>query len=88
MTLAVVEKLCLKFAVKAYRSPKFKSWFVINKPDANTRSVKTHLKQISTRTNRFENSPISYLTNLLNSHMQLDVRNGELPLKVNHSVSQ
>ena len=74
------EKLCLKFALKAYRNPKFTSWFVTNIPEVNTRSVKTHLKQIHTRTKRFEKSPIPYLTNLLNSHMKLAVRNSEPPL--------
>ena len=62
------EKLCLKFALKAYRNTKFTSWFVTNKPEVNTRTVKTHLKQINTRTKRFEKSPIPYLTKLLNTH--------------------
>ena len=68
------EKLCLKFALKAYRNPKFTSWFVLNKPEVNTRSVKTHLKQINTRTQRFKKSPIPYLTNLLNGHLKLDAK--------------
>ena len=74
------EKLCLKFALKAYRNPKFTSWFVINEPEVNTRSHKVHLKPIKIRTKRFTNSLIPYLTNLLNAHFEKANRNSEQPL--------
>ena len=63
------EKLCINFAVKAYRNPKFTSWFAINEPLANTRSEKLPLKQIVCRTGRYKKSPIPYLTDLLNVHL-------------------
>ena len=63
------ERLCLKFAIKAYSNPKFSSWFPINTPLVNTRSEKLPLKAIVTRTRRYKKSPIPYLTDLLNCHL-------------------
>ena len=62
-------KLCLKFAVKAVKNPKFSSWFAPNIPEANTRSVKLPYKTIKCRTRRFRKSPLPYLTDLLNTHI-------------------
>ena len=59
-------QLCLKFAKKAYKNPKYKHWFCENLVDVNTRSRKLSLKPVKYRTDRFRDSPISYLTKLLN----------------------
>ena len=61
--------LCLRFALKAYRNPKFTSWFAPNYSEVNTRSEKLPLKEVRIRTKRFKNSPIPYLNNLLNQHL-------------------
>lgn len=61
-------KLCLKFALKAVRNPKFSSWFAPNTYQVNTRSVKPPFKKINCRTRQFRKSPLPYLTNLLNTH--------------------
>ena len=63
--------LCLKFALKASVHPQFKNWFQefrASKPrkvndDKNDKYVVPYA-----RTNRFEDSPIPYLTRLLNEH--------------------
>ena len=61
--------LCTRFANKCFKNDKFKSWFVErNQNDENvkTRSEKTRLLPVQTRTKRYEKSPLPYLTNLLN----------------------
>ena len=63
------ETLCLKFALKTYRNPKFTKWFAPNTPEVNTRSIQLPLKKIRLRPSRFNNSPIPYLTRLLNKHL-------------------
>ena len=63
------EILCLRFALKAYRNPKFTTWFATNQSEVNTRSTKPPIKEVRTRTRRFKNSPIPYLTELLNQHL-------------------
>ena len=61
------QDLCLKFAEKALKHSKFSNWFAQNEPvNIVTRSKKTTLKPVQTRTNRFTKSPIAYLTDLLN----------------------
>ena len=64
------EKLCLKFAKKANKHPKFKNWFCLNKNSIKTRSPKLPLKEIKTRTKRYRKSPLPYMTNMLNKHLQ------------------
>ena len=59
-------QICLKFAKKAYKNPKYKHWFCENLVDVNTRSKKLSLQPVKYRTDRFRDSPISYLTKLLN----------------------
>ena len=59
-------EICLKFAKKAYNNPKYEHWFCKNPADVNTRSEKLFFKPVKYRTDRFKNSPISYLTKLLN----------------------
>ena len=66
-------KLCEKFAKKAQKNPKFENWFY---PDdyiphkiytrANQNRKKRRFKPVPTRTERFENSPVPYMTKLLN----------------------
>ena len=61
-------KLSLKFARKAEKHQKFKSWFIPYIKKVNTRQ--SNLKYLPVRANhaRYKNSPISFLTNLLNTH--------------------
>ena len=66
-------KLCDNFARKASKHPKYKTWFCTENnhpPKVNTRAKnkkgKTLFKPVETRTDRFKNSPLPYLTALLN----------------------
>ena len=63
------EALCLKFAIRAYRNPKFTKWFPPNESTMNTRSQTRQLQPIRSRTARFGKSPIPYLNELLNTHL-------------------
>ena len=59
----------LKFGKKCLRNDKYKSWFVERNPDPcniQTRSEKSKLLPVQTRTRRFTKSPLPYLTSLLN----------------------
>ena len=58
-------KLCKTFATKTAKNPKF-NWFKKNKSETNTRIKRPVYKPVYCKTKRFENSPISYLTRLLN----------------------
>ena len=59
--------LCLNFAVKSLKHEKYSSWFCKNSTQSiNTRSKKPTLKPVQARLGRFEKSPLSYLTGLLN----------------------
>ena len=60
------EALSIKFADKAFKSEKFKSWFVEDSNDNNTRRKALKVKNVQTRTKRFRKSPLPYLTSLLN----------------------
>ena len=64
------EKLCIKFAKKAFKNPKFTKWFARDKLTMNTRSIKYPLKGIKTRTKQYRKSPLPYLTNLLNQYLK------------------
>ena len=68
-------KLCTNFATKALKHPKYSSWFSWSEPEptnkahTNTRRPKeapTMLKSVPCRTDRFRDSPLPYLTGLLN----------------------
>ena len=59
-------KLCKKFAQKAVRNTKHQKWFRVNIKPKNTRMSQPHFCPVIARTSRFDKSPISYLTNLLN----------------------
>jgi hypothetical protein len=64
--------LCLNFAKKSAKSDKYQHWFKkADVPPVNTRSHKpiNTFKPVPTRTDRFRDSPIPYLTSLLNSNM-------------------
>ena len=61
------KEICVKFAKKALKNPKYQHWFIQDENSFNTRSKKPFLKPVSARTSRFEKSPIAYLTKLLNN---------------------
>ena len=58
-------KICQTFAKKARSNPKFSNWFVKN-PAKSSRVKKLSYCPVVFRTERFRNSPISYLMKLLN----------------------
>ena len=60
------ESLCLTFARKAIKNPKFTNWFVEDTKIVETRRLQKNLKDVHTRTKRFRESTIPYLTELLN----------------------
>ena len=71
--------ICLTFGKKALKSEKFQTWFSVNnesEPVMKTRNDKTipKLKPVICRTQRYENSPIPYLTNLLNQNFEMQER--------------
>ena len=66
--------LCLNFAKKkAAKSEKCQHWFLKSAavPTVNTRSdkPKNNYKEVPTRTDRYKDSPLPFLTKLLNSNM-------------------
>ena len=60
------ERLCAKFAKKCLRSMKFSSWFKREVKETKTRQIYPRFCPVYSRTKRYEMSPISYITNLLN----------------------
>ena len=62
------EALCLKFSKKAVKHEKHRNWFQTTEKTQVTRHQKTKLCPVVARTRRFQNSPISYLTELLNKY--------------------
>lgn len=65
--------LLFNFAKKSYKSDKYQNWFVprTNHPDnIQTRSDKSGLTPVATRTKRYQNSPLPSLTALLNDSMK------------------
>ena len=60
-------RLCLNFALKAEAHPKFRSWFQKTTKTYNTRST-TKYKEVYGKHARYRNSPLAYLTRLLNAH--------------------
>ena len=65
--------LCEKFAKKCIKHPKYQHWFCQNTEDThnlNTRNNSTKIKAkftpVQTRTDRYQNSPLPYLTEILN----------------------
>ena len=60
------KRISLKFAMKAVKHPKFKSWFKLIEPDKT--GVRAHYETNRGRQKRILKSPIPYLTKLLNKH--------------------
>ena len=60
------QKLCAKFARKSFKNAKFNKWFKLNDRVTVTRQQGRKFCQVYCRTQRFERSPISYITELLN----------------------
>ena len=61
------EKLCMKFAVKAAKHEKFQNWFKINITVSRTRQKQPKYCHVRARLDRYKKSPLSYLTEILNS---------------------
>jgi hypothetical protein len=60
-------KLTYRFAKKSEKSPKFSQWFKPNTKVTVTRQEQPKYCPVFSRTSRFERSPVSYFTSLLNS---------------------
>ena len=65
------EQISIKFAKKALKSEKFNHWFTneeSKEPNIKTRSYETKLKlkPVTFRKKKYKNSPLPYLTDLLN----------------------
>ena len=68
-------ELCLSFAIKALKSDKFSSWFSVNTSKyEKTRSEKEVLNLVKTRTDKYQKSPVPYLTTMLNDHLKSKAR--------------
>ena len=61
------DTLCLKFAKKTVKHSKHSKWFVPNARLATTRQEQDKFCPVYAKHKRFDDSPISYLTKLLNS---------------------
>jgi hypothetical protein len=61
-------KLCLSFSRKSLKHTKFSKWFKVNTKQTKTRQVQPKFCDVIRRTEMFGNSPLSYLTGLLNKH--------------------
>ena len=64
------DQLCLNFALKCEAHVKFSHWFKPNTTIINTRSKKDKYCNPVYKTTRLKNSPLSYLTLILNRHYQ------------------
>ena len=67
-------KICEKFAITCFKNPRYQNWFCLNdysQSTHNTKSQKSKLKPVFTRTQRFKNSPLPYLTRTLNNILSL-----------------
>ena len=62
--------LCLKFALKEEKHEEFQYWFKKNVKNVNTRHSTMKYCTVKANHTRFEKSPISYLTKLLNTYYQ------------------
>ena len=61
-------KLCIKFAKKAEKDKKFQNWFRLAKYRETTRQTKFKYKKVLAKHTRFQKSPISVLTLMLNQY--------------------
>ena len=60
------EKLCMKFARKCVKSKKFCHWFKNEDRESITRQKNQKFRSVYCRTMRYDKSPLSYITRLLN----------------------
>ena len=61
-------RLCLNFALKAEKHPRFSSWFSPSLKVRDTRGRYNKYSKPRSNHARFDKSPINYLTDLLNQH--------------------
>ena len=59
-------QLCSKFAHKAVKHDKFKNWFKVNHARTRTRQEQPKYCHVRARLGRYQKSPLSYLTAILN----------------------
>ena len=59
-------KLTLKFALKAEKHSKFQKWFKVKEKRAETRQISDKYCNVRAKHVRYDKSPISFLTKLLN----------------------
>ena len=62
------EELCIRFIQKTSQDPQHSDMFTINKNTFNTRNTRLEYREYSCRNKRFYDSPLCYLTRLLNKH--------------------
>ena len=58
----------MKFAKKAEKDKKFKAWFKTSNYRKNTRQRKNKYREVLAKHSRFEKSPLSVLTRMLNGY--------------------
>ena len=63
-------KLCLKFALRAEKHEKFQFWFKRKEKIVNTRQPSSKYCSVEAQHTRFADSPLSFLTRILNTHYQ------------------
>ena len=61
-----IRKLCRKVAKKSMKNPKFNKWCKPTSTVTTTRQEKLKFHEVHCRTERYKDSPLSYLTRLLN----------------------
>ena len=64
------QKICKTFTRKCFKNSKFNKWFKTNTKTTITRFEQPRLCKVHCRLSRFEKSPISYMTELLNRMKQ------------------
>ena len=64
------EELSVNFAKKAADHQRHSTWFKLQTETVNTRSIRPTYIPVKFRTERFKNSPLPYLTSLLNKPNQ------------------
>ena len=62
------QSLCVKFIQKASQDSRHSDMFYKNKNTCNTRGNKPEYREFKCRSSRFYNSPLCYLTRLLNNN--------------------
>ena len=65
-------KLTLKFGLKSEKHEKFQKWFKPATKMYNTRLEKFKYHSVKAKHTRFEKSPLSFLTKLLNLHYRVN----------------